>query len=84
MLAMFKEPVIVLHVTFGDEQWEAPYSSLEECLNDEAFLENLDKPGNSCLVWSGTLKLSGRPIQSGRELRELLVSNSRTILHKVL
>lgn len=66
------------------EQSSVDCESVVACIEDQRFADLLNRPGVSCVLWCGDLRLNGRPLETARELHELLVANARVILRQLL
>lgn len=69
-----------LEITIAGEVFDVAYPTLDSAMEDRALNAALDAGAATCRLWCGELLLTGRPIESARDLRAAVVENSRTIL----
>jgi hypothetical protein len=86
MLWNMRKPMALFtaHVDMDGEEFLVEYTSIEECLDDPRLARLLDTTNTEVILWSGSLRITGRAIQSSQELREALDANANTILRRAL
>jgi hypothetical protein len=71
------------HLTVNGATFHVDYESIDQALGDMSLAQLLDN-GAEVVLWAGSLRLTGTPIRSSRELRKTLVENAKTILRRTL
>jgi hypothetical protein len=67
-----------------DETHELEYQTIEGAITDRGLAALLNSESVSAILWTGGLRLSGRPLTSAQELNEALVANAGVILRRLL
>ena len=70
---------LTIHLDIGGDHHEICYRTLEEALADDRLADLLDAGVAVCTAWSGSIRLTSRPVVTGDELREALTENATTI-----
>lgn len=81
---MRQKDLFTVTVSAGGQTSRVGYRGIAECVRDPGLVTLLDQPGAVADLHVGSLKLTGRPAVSHRELVEVLVSHARTILRQLL
>lgn len=58
------------------------YKTIEAVITDESLRQLLDDHNGICELWSSDLRVTAKPIESSADLREFLVANAKTFLHR--
>ena len=78
------EKLFVIKLSVGDKQYNIPYESIDECLNDIALKIILEEPNSSCSIFYFNGNRLTRDVYSWDGLKRQLVSNSTIILRQKL
>jgi biotin operon repressor len=76
--------LFTVHIRLGRDANHIDYDSIDACMSDAPLANLLDTTETDVTLWAGTLRLTGTPVSSSRELYKALVENSKTILRRLL
>lgn len=74
--------MIDVQLSLHGSTYRFSYRTIEEAMEDDTLRMVLDQEGGTCELWCGPLRVTAKPIDSSNALREFLVSNSKTFLHR--
>ena len=77
------QPLFHLVLRMDNRETIAYYQSIVSCMDDRSLKRLLDTTSTTCELWCGGLKISSSPIETSQGLRDSLIDNAQTILHRL-